>query len=139
LPDAVYPADSDVWVLGAYRGEDRSAFLHHGVGRLRPGVTVAQAAADLLRMQKGTVNERPNNQYIEPAVAPLRDAYLGDYRMVSRILLGAVALVLVIACLNVCGLMLARGTAWTHEFAVRAALGASRGALGIVRFECASF
>lgn len=59
---AVYPADVDFWVSGDYGAADSPAFLQHGVGRLKPEVTIAQAAADLMRIQRGTVALRPNNR-----------------------------------------------------------------------------
>jgi predicted permease len=128
---AVFPPDADVWVTPGYGEPNSPAFVHHGVGRLREGVTVAQAAADLLRIQKGMIPLRPANRFLDPVVVPLREFYLGDYQSVSRILLAAVGFVLLIAALNVSGLMLARGTARAREFAIRTALGASR--FGLIR------
>src|SRR5882757_10085517 len=71
----------------------------------------------------------PVNQNTEPTVTPLRERFVGDYRLVTRMLLAGVGFILLIACVNVGGLILARGTARSRELAIREALGAGRGRL----------
>ncbi len=123
--EAVYPADADLWVPLA--GDIATPYVIEGIGRLRPGVSVKQAAADLRRVHAGIPESRLHNGRLTfPLVVPLREHYLGAYRATSGMLLGVAALVLLIACLNVAGLATARGIARMREVAVRIALGAGR-------------
>jgi predicted permease len=127
--EAVIPPGVEAWMPLAADVTKPSAFYLAGVGRLKRGVSMEQAAADLLRVhrsQPGTL-ENHANLITSPIVGPLRDRYLGDYKVVTKILLGAVGLVLLIACVNIAGLMLVRGEARSREIAIRTAVGASRG------------
>ena len=100
------------------------------VARLAPGVALKQARAEM-----DTIAARIDRAYPSDAgergagIAPLRDEFFGGVREMLLVLLGAVGFVLIIACVNVASLMLARGNARQSELAVRCALGARRGRL----------
>jgi len=97
----------------------------HGMGRLKPGVTIEQGRADLNRiMQNLAVTYPETNKGNGSTVGSLKERVVGDIRGTLWLLLGAVGFVLLIACVNVGNLMLARATGRRREFAIRAALGA---------------
>jgi len=98
-----------------------------GIGRLAPGVTIEQARSDMERVTRNLAATYPDaNKGIGAAVIPLNKWMLGNTESFLFILFGAVGFVLLIACVNVANLLLARSTRRTHEFAVRAALGAGQ-------------
>jgi predicted permease len=100
----------------------------HGIGRLKPGVTVAQARGDMERVTRNLAQAYPDSDKgIGAALIPLRERVLGQIEPFLFLLFGAVGFVLLVAGANVANLLLARSTGRAHEFAIRMALGAGPG------------
>lgn len=98
------------------------------IGRLKPGVTEEQAKADLSVIAANLSRQYPdeNKQFYSALLEPQLDHMVGNVKPAMRLLFGAVTLVLLLVCANVAGLLLARGSSRNSEFAVRAAIGASK-------------
>ncbi len=127
---AVFPVGADVWVPLAANPHDREGWYLEGVGRLKPGVTMAQARADLTRIHRALIaTGRKDNGATTPTVMSLTDRFLGNFRTAGDVLLGAVGIVLLIACANIAGLMMVRTASRSREVAIRTALGASRASI----------
>ena len=106
----------------------RAALGLHGIGRMKPGVTLEQAKADLQAIARNLAVAYPDaNRGTTANVLLLKQDIVGRIQPYLLALLAAVGFVLLIACVNVANLLLARSTGRAREFAIRAALGAGQG------------
>jgi putative ABC transport system permease protein len=131
-PEMTSPQETDAWLPIMRRSQGWLNRAWHpmmfGWGRLKPGVTLQQARAEMTALAARLEKQYPETNAGQTAVVtPLLDNLVGDYRKNLVLLLGAVVLVLLIACANLANLFAARGAARAREFAIRAAVGATRG------------
>jgi predicted permease len=137
MPPAFRYPSKDIELLAPLfiRAEEVSSqfgFSYRAVGRLKPGITIAQGQAEATGITRHWAEQFPRasggGEYGVLAES-LLEGSVGQFRASLYILLGAVGCLLLIACANMGGLLMVRASARTQEFAVRSALGASRGAL----------
>ena len=125
--------DEEIWAPQALTEDlrqQRKATYLNVIGRLKPGVTLEQARADMAGIARNLGVEYPaTNSGLGVTAITLPEHLKGKWRLALWILLGAVGFVLLIACTNVANLLLARGADREREFAIRAAIGAGRSRL----------
>ena len=132
-PQLTSPQDSDAW-FSMMRRSNNPAWMdrsHHPMiyvwGKLKAGVTVDQARTEMKGIAARLEKQYPDtNGKVYAVATPLLENLVGKYRTNLGLLLGAVGLVLLIACANLANLFAARGAARAREFAIHAAVGATR-------------
>jgi putative ABC transport system permease protein len=133
-PQMTSPQDTDAWFSimrrinsGTWQERANHPMLYVW-GRLKPGISLEQARSEMNTIAARLEKTYPNsNKNVGISVKPLLENLVGKYRANLALLLGAVGLVLLIACANLANLFAARGSARAREFAIRAAVGATRG------------
>ncbi len=138
IPEWMEPGRSgpvEVWTPFAFAGvwseSSRGGRGDSAIARMKPGVSLERAQADLAAIAAGLAAAHPIDQGIGVAVRRISDTRVGRLGPMLFLLMGAVSLILLIACVNLANLLLARNSARQRELAVRAALGAGRA--GLVR------
>jgi len=133
-PQTTSPQDTDVWLSMLRRSNNpvwMQRFIHPMIfvwGKLKPGVTLEQARTEMKGIAARLEQAYPEtNKQVYAVVTPLLENLVGRYRTNLGLLLAAVGLVLLIACANLANLFAARGAARSREFAIHAAVGATRG------------
>lgn len=128
-PGFRHPGAADLWVPWGASHPDRSHHTYRAVGKLRQGIEHTRAQAQMRIIGDALARQYPENRFKTVTLIPLQERLTGHVRAMLWVLMGAVTVMLLIACANVSNMLLARATGRTREVALRAALGAGRGHL----------
>ena len=130
-PSFTYPGSTDIWLSSMLIAinSNRGGHNYFVVGKLKPNVTIEEARADMRTVASQIEQEYPENRFKSVAVTPMLDNLTGRARTTLWLLFGTVIGVMLIACVNVAHLQLARAAARGREMAVRAAIGGGPGRL----------
>ncbi|MHC1769023.1 MAG: ABC transporter permease [Verrucomicrobiia bacterium] len=127
-PGFRFPEEAELWAPLVLEAPEqwRGAHSYQGIARLKPGVTLAQARADLDRISRILETDHPeSNTGVAAVVRPLREEAVQEFVFTSWLLLGAVGFVLAVACANVANMSLSRALGRQREWAIRLSLGSS--------------
>jgi predicted permease len=127
-PGFRYPDAADLWAPWRTEngGSDRGNANYQAVAKLKPGVELARAQREMQAIGDNLARQYSENRFRSVVITPLQQRLTGDVRTMLWVLMGAVFVVLLVACANIANLLLARAAARTREIALRAALGAGR-------------
>ncbi|HSE51103.1 MAG TPA: ADOP family duplicated permease, partial [Gemmatimonadales bacterium] len=123
-PGFEFPRTARLWTMLRLRGDNECCL--EGIGRLREGVSIEEAKADLTRVTEQLSSERPIEEETGHSTFLLRDEFAPRYRHLLLALCGAGLCILLLSCANLANLLLSRAVAREREFALRTALGAGR-------------
>jgi putative ABC transport system permease protein len=130
-PEGSFPGNVQYWVpLNGDPNQRGQSYSFEGMARMKPGVTIEQARSDLNRAHEPIWAATDTGHIVSPRLEGLRDMFVSEFRVMGKALGAGAILVLLIACANVAGAMLARSVFRRREIAIRMALGASARRVG---------